>query len=410
MNAKHASRNVAECNAPTPASDTGTATCCGRGGAGAERAQQILELVGLIFDAAVDPAAWPDTLNKLADATGAHVAALGSYDAKTNAVVNIGPRQDPEYMRVYQEYWASRSPFRQVWQPNPPLGVITPELFRPRDEYTRTEFFQDWVVPQQIEAAIATNTLLDDGVSTLLRLYRPWRVGDFGQDETELFAALIPYIERAVQLQHRLATLEMQRASSAAVFDRLRDGVIIVDSNFGIMFTNRSAEELLAEGDGLILDHDGIAAGTPGDTAALRGLIAGRTNGNGLPGAGGRCTLGRRDGRAPLSVLAVPIRGEVAWIVPRRPAAVLFVTDPDRDGRASTESLRQRFGLTRAEAAFLGEIVKGDGLQAAADRLGVSLATARTHLRHVFEKTGTQRQAELVGLMVLGQTTLREDA
>ena len=66
-------------------------------------------------------------------------------------------------------------------------------------------------------------------------------------------------------------------------------------------------------------------------------------------------------------------------------------------------------GLTRAEAAFLGEIVKGDGLQAAADRLGVSLATARTHLRHVFEKTGTQRQAELVGLMVLGQTTLRED-
>ncbi len=108
-------------------------------------------------------------------------------------------------------------------------------------------------------------------------------------------------------------------------------------------------------------------------------------------------------------MLAVPVRGEVAWIVPRRPAAVLFVTDPDRDGRASTEALRRRFGLTRAEAAFLGEIVKGDGIQAAADRLGVSLATARTHLRHVFDKTGTQRQAELVGLMVLGQTTLRED-
>jgi DNA-binding CsgD family transcriptional regulator/PAS domain-containing protein len=374
MNTKHASRNPAECNATIPANKTsaGTATCCERADAGADRSQQILDLVGLIFDAAVDPAAWPDTLNKLADATGAHVAALGSYDAQTNAVANIGPRRDPEYMRVYQEHWASRNP----------LGVITPELFMPRDENTRTEFIQEWVVG---------------------------RVGDFGQDETELFAALIPFIERAVQFQHRLATLEMQRASSAAAFDRLRDGVIIVDSNFGIMFANRSAEELLAEGDGLILDHDGIAAGTPGDSAALRRLVAGRNNGNGLPGAGGRCTLGRRNGRAPLSVLAVPVRGEVAWIVPRRPAAVLFVTDPDRDGRASTEALRRRYGLTRAEAAFLGEIVKGDGLQAAADRLGVSLATARTHLRHVFEKTGTQRQAELVGLMVLGQTTLREE-
>jgi DNA-binding CsgD family transcriptional regulator/PAS domain-containing protein len=383
-NAKHASRNPAECNATNPANkeSAGTATCCGRAGAGADRSQQILDLVGLIFDAAIDPAAWPDTLTKLADATGAHVAAPGSYDAQTNAVVDIGPRQDPEYMRASQEHWASRNPFRQVWQPNPPLGVITPELFMARDEYTRTEFFQEWVVG---------------------------RVGGFGQDETELFAALIPFIERAVQFQHRLATLEMQRASSAAAFDRLRDGVIIVDSNFSIMFANRSAEELLAEGDGLALDHDGIAAGTPGDSAALRRLVAGRNNGNGSPGAGGRCTLGRRNGRAPLSVLAVPVRGEVAWIVPRRPAAVLFVTDPDRDGRASTEALRRRYGLTRAEAAFLGEIVKGDGIQAAADRLGVSLATARTHLRHVFDKTGTQRQAELVGLMVLGQTTLRED-
>jgi DNA-binding CsgD family transcriptional regulator len=97
------------------------------------------------------------------------------------------------------------------------------------------------------------------------------------------------------------------------------------------------------------------------------------------------------------------------WIAPRRPAAVLFVTDPDRDGRVRIDELRQRFGLTRAETGFLGEIVKGDGLQAAADRLGVSLATARTHLRHVFDKTGTQRQADLVGLMVVGQTTLREE-
>jgi DNA-binding CsgD family transcriptional regulator len=38
----------------------------------------------------------------------------------------------------------------------------------------------------------------------------------------------------------------------------------------------------------------------------------------------------------------------------------------------------------------------------------VSLATARTHLRHVFEKTGTQRQAELVALMS-AQGAIRED-
>jgi DNA-binding CsgD family transcriptional regulator len=149
---------------------------------------------------------------------------------------------------------------------------------------------------------------------------------------------------------------------------------------------------------------------TSAGTAILRHLVAAAPNGNGLPGPGGRCSLGRCDGRSPLAVLVVPLYAEVAWVVPRQPAAVLFVTDPDRDSRASSEALRRRFGLTPAEAAFLAEIVKGDGIQAAADRLGVSLATARTHLRHVFDKTGTQRQAELVGLAMNGHALVCEDA
>jgi DNA-binding CsgD family transcriptional regulator len=379
-----------------------------RGRARMERSLQIDEVFGLIYDAALEPAAWPQALDKLADAIGAHIAALGSYDTRTNTVVDLAPRQDPDYIRSYQQHWAIRNPFRRMWQRNAPLGIITPELFMPRSEYTRTEFFQEWVVPQGIEAAMATNTLLDDGVSSVLRLWRPWRIGDFERHEIELFAVFIPHIRRVLQLQHRLAALEMQRTSSVEAFDRLRESVVLVDSTFDVMFANHVAEELFAEGDGLCRDSDGVAAATPGDTAVLRRVIAGGTNGNGLPGAGGRCTLARREGRAPLSVLAVPIRGETSWIVQRRPAAVLFVADPDRDGRMRAEALRQRFDLTRSETRFLGEIVKGDGIQAAADRLGVSLATARTHLRHVFEKTGTQRQAELVGLATLSQPMLHE--
>jgi DNA-binding CsgD family transcriptional regulator len=47
-------------------------------------------------------------------------------------------------------------------------------------------------------------------------------------------------------------------------------------------------------------------------------------------------------------------------------------------------------------------VVRGDGLQAAADALGVTLATVKTHLQHVFGKTGTQRQTELMGLILAG--------
>lgn len=63
--------------------------------------------------------------------------------------------------------------------------------------------------------------------------------------------------------------------------------------------------------------------------------------------------------------------------------------------------LRERYGLTRAEAAFALEIVKGDGRDAAARRRGISVSTAHSHLTRIFEKTGVHRQAELVHLLMM---------
>jgi DNA-binding CsgD family transcriptional regulator len=83
---------------------------------------------------------------------------------------------------------------------------------------------------------------------------------------------------------------------------------------------------------------------------------------------------------------------------------------PDRARSCHADALRRLYGLTPAESAFLFEIVRGDGLRAVATLLGVSRATARTHLRHMFEKTGTQRQAALVRLATNGAGALRDES
>jgi len=70
---------------------------------------------------------------------------------------------------------------------------------------------------------------------------------------------------------------------------------------------------------------------------------------------------------------------------------------------------RPRAQFTEAEAAVAVEVLKTDGLQAMAGRLGISLATAHTHLAQVFDKTGTHRQAELVRLLLRSQPAVRED-
>jgi len=109
-------------------------------------------------------------------------------------------------------------------------------------------------------------------------------------------------------------------------------------------------------------------------------------------------------------VLVVPHRSGIHWIDALRPTAILFMTDPEQAAEVRSEWLREDFGLTAAEAGFTREILKADGLRAAADRLGISLTTARTHLARVFDKTGTRRQAELVRLILQSQPAVREIA
>jgi DNA-binding CsgD family transcriptional regulator len=55
--------------------------------------------------------------------------------------------------------------------------------------------------------------------------------------------------------------------------------------------------------------------------------------------------------------------------------------------------------LTKAEAAVAVRVLYGEGISAISDRLSLSSATVRTHLRAIFTKTGTHRQAELVRLL-----------
>jgi DNA-binding CsgD family transcriptional regulator len=60
------------------------------------------------------------------------------------------------------------------------------------------------------------------------------------------------------------------------------------------------------------------------------------------------------------------------------------------------ELLRSRFGLTPAEARLALHLVAGETLRSAEVKLSISYETARTHLKNIFDKTGTSRQAELV--------------
>ena len=63
-------------------------------------------------------------------------------------------------------------------------------------------------------------------------------------------------------------------------------------------------------------------------------------------------------------------------------------------------ALRQLFDLTPTEANVARLVAQGLRRDQVAARLGVSPNTVAFHLRNVFDKTGTRRQADLMALIL----------
>jgi DNA-binding CsgD family transcriptional regulator len=81
------------------------------------------------------------------------------------------------------------------------------------------------------------------------------------------------------------------------------------------------------------------------------------------------------------------------------PVILVILVDRHLDDRVCPRCLRSAFDLTAREADLTVLLARGQPVQAASSVLGISIATARTHLRHVFQKTGSRTQAELVALI-----------
>jgi DNA-binding CsgD family transcriptional regulator/PAS domain-containing protein len=370
--------------------------------------EELSELVGLIYDAALDPDAWPVMLSRLADALSAQCGFIGSHNSSTNTTAITAPRTDPEYLRSFIEYWARRAFIWNGGEKLPVGTVIVRDMIISRDEFCRTDYYNEWCKPQGVEATIATNLLVKGPLSTVIAVSRPYLEGDFDATETRFFAEIIPHLQRALQLKMRLAGLNGLPECSAQILNRLSQGVLLVDAEARVIFANRAAEDLLRTGHGLFVGCDGLRAEIASETRRLRRIIADCAELRpGLGSAGGHLRL-TRERDIPLTVLVAPHRSRFGWIDIARPRAIVFVTDPEATADVRRQWLHEDFGLTPAETMVAVEILKADGLQMVARRLRISLPTAHTHLAHIFDKTGTHRQSELVRVLLQSQPAIRE--
>jgi DNA-binding CsgD family transcriptional regulator len=223
------------------------------------------------------------------------------------------------------------------------------------------------------------------------------RSGDFAPEEVALLQALSPHLVRAVGLSRHLGALEGNRQLSDALLDVAARPVIVVEPDGRIVQANQAAWRILDSADGLLVRRDRLTAARWADTSAVRRRVRATAERN--IAACEAMAVVRRSGALPYSVAMTPVPIDAVGMERSRVLVAVFIVDPHSIPPDMASALQTAYGLTPAEASLV-ELLAHDtpSLVEAADRLGVSQATIKTHLRHCYQKTGARRQTELIRL------------
>ena len=197
-----------------------------------------------------------------------------------------------------------------------------------------------------------------------------------------------------------------QTKAPAPAVDALPVGIAIVSDDMTVEHLNDYARDILRHNRGLDFTNNRLSARDKHLDEKLRQLVA---------SAAAKARKGIEDGSDAMFIKASIIRDQVEVIatpvasgrrVNERPCVILYLFDASLERRVSHDVLTRLYGLTQTEAKLVQLLVAGLTLDEAATDLNISVNTARTHLKHVFHKTGVNRQAELVHRIETGPAGL----
>lgn len=197
--------------------------------------------------------------------------------------------------------------------------------------------------------------------------------------------------------------------AAAAVLDKLNRGVVIFDGDSRVQYANDSALQAAHAYKAISIVDGRLGFGEPTAQARFEAFLQqGRERSDGgatQPSVVMRVSAGAA--RPPLRVLLSPLGTTGDSIAASQPAQhVLMIYEPHSERHFPKRILRELYGLSDAEADLTLLLFEGESLDAAAQRLHISLNTAKTHLHHVFLKCDVHSQGELLQLLSLGPRTL----
>ncbi len=214
--------------------------------------------------------------------------------------------------------------------------------------------------------------------------------------------------ERAAPTTTALIPEELEEKISALslALEPLPMGIIVLSQQMRIVLTNSRGREILADRYGLKSIGDCLVAHEKSENLKLQRLVKRAASADTQQGDNQVNVLHLREplGQRSLEILVMASPG--GEDPQHSPAAILFLFDNSQNHAISTEILRKLYRLTRTELRLIALLMDGHTFELCARELRISVNTVRTHLKHIYRKTGINRLTELIQRIERGPAAL----
>ena len=355
-----------------------------------------IPVLNLLYAAALDNALWPDALAAIQRAVGASGAQLlFAGGAGQRNVFSVG--FDPEQGMLYDRHYGRLDPVPAKLTPLLPGSIVSCSRII-GEEARKSAFFQEWADPNHVSDAVFLKLSPAGEALWALALGQSYRSKPFLDPSLGLFLeTLAPHLVNALLIGRKLEAMSDEAHASKSWIDGLGSGWMLLSADRQLLCANEAALGMIRENDGILVQGRAVAVSDADANAALQKGIAAAGGSRNARDFGLPIFVRRPSGAKHYSIRVMPYRQDGLRETPGK--VTIVITDPVREEARLARALRAEYDLTAAEVEVALRVGQGRGLHGVARDRGVSLSTVRVHLQHVFEKTGTHRQSELIVLM-----------
>jgi DNA-binding CsgD family transcriptional regulator/PAS domain-containing protein len=367
-----------------------------------EETAQLSNLIGNIYDAVLEPALWTGVLESVARFLGGSAATIFWQDGirkEGNSYYNFGA--NARYEQLYFDKYIKFDPLSAAYFMLDVGEVTSNSMLIPPAEFFETRFYREWVQPQGwIDNVFAILERSATSIS-VFAAFRHERDGLADDNARRRLRLITPHLRRAVLIGKVIDLKADEAATFASMLDTLSAGIFLVDAAGRTVHENAAGRSILAAGDILRSAAGRLVARDPLVNQILHDAFKSAERGDAAIGAQGIAVpLIAPDGErhvAHLLNLTSGARRQTG--IAAAATAALIVHKASMRTPSRPEAIAKAYKLTPTELRVLLALIEVGGGPEIAEALGIADGTVKTHLGHLFQKTGVKHQADLVKLV-----------